>query len=150
MGLGVMHEGRFYTVPELAEQSGLSDVTIRSRMRKHPEWGYEELTAEDTRNKYYVEHDGKHLSLKEWSTLLGVHYATALDRYQRGERDFYKLFKGGCIMPLRIRDEDIRWLRQTRWARKGQADEWLVACDLIGVPRIYADEIRGLLSDGEG
>lgn len=152
MQQGVVHNGCFVTVAEMAAVAGVWPATIRNRMKKHPEWGYEELICEDARPKYYLTHNGKTLPVKEWARMLHVPYQTAVDRYKRGERVFERVFEKAVIKdePLFVSEENMRWLRRTKKMREGQDDEWIIACDLIGISHGYADDLRRLMDDGAG
>lgn len=48
-------------------------------------------------------------------------------------------------MPIRLREKDIEWLKETRPARKGTKDEWKIACELLGISKHRADELRELV-----
>lgn len=151
MKRGIIHDGRFIPTAELAEIAGVYPATIRLRMNKHPEWGYEELTRKDDRPRYYLTHEGRTLPLREWAAMYNVSYQTAVDRFRKG-LSFNKIFSNVPIksMPLSVSEENIRWLEKTRYARAGQEDEWQIACDLIGVPRGFAEDLRRLLDDRKG
>lgn len=87
--------------------------------------------------------DGETTSLKAWATKHGFQYDTVLRRWHAGIRD-PKLLSNGLIMtkPKPISQKDIEYLQETRYARRGMAYEWKIACDLIGVPRCRAEEVR--------
>lgn len=88
--------------------------------------------------------DGETVSLRKWASLNGASYDVVRSRWNDGERDPDELVRGYASFGP-INSSEIEWLKKTRWARKGQADEWLIACDLIGQPRIRAKEIRRLV-----
>lgn len=95
---------------------------------------------------YRIVHDGDCHSLKVWSELLGVPYNTAMYRYRNGIRDFERLFgKGNSLRPLNIREQDIEWLKETRFARRGMRDEWKIACELLGISKHRARELKELI-----
>ena len=95
---------------------------------------------------YRIVHDGDCHSLRVWAEMLGVPYRTAQYRYRNGIRDFDLLFgKGTELRPLNVREQDIEWLRETRYARKGLPNEWKIACELLGISKHRAGELRKLV-----
>ena len=102
----------------------------------------------DERRRIRISADGKEYSLRAWVALWDESYDTALRLWQKGERDPYKLI-GGRPRLRPITDADIRWLRETEYARKGTPKEWELACDLIGRPRSMAETVRKLM-EGNG
>ena len=145
-----MYEGRFWDAREIADEAGVNPATIRFRMRQHPEWGFDELIQLPMKTKHYLSHNGVCKPLKDWAREYDISYSTVLSRFKQGERDFNKLLSvSGGRVPLRLSEENVSWLKSTRWARKGQPDEWELACDLVGVPHVYVDDIRRILDDGE-
>lgn len=90
-----------------------------------------------------VSFDGEPMSLKRWAAKHGLSYSTVLYRWNHGFRDFDGLTKG--IQPSReapITTADIEYLQETRYARRGQWNEWEIACDLIGIKRYRAPELK--------
>jgi hypothetical protein len=97
---------------------------------------------------------GKRISLSALAEAFNVSYDTCLRRYNAGERDPWKLLFGPNGKPVKfsISDEDIEFLQETRHYRKDQKqvrgrtghsdNEWDIACDLIGIPRIFAKELE--------
>lgn len=95
---------------------------------------------------YRITHDGDCHSLKVWAEMLGVPYRTAQYRWHNGIRDFEHLFgKEYPLRSLNIREQDLEWLRETRHARKGMKDEWKIACELLGISKHRAGELRKLV-----
>lgn len=90
--------------------------------------------------------DGKEYSLRAWVESQGGSYDIALRRWHAGERDPEKLIDNYLQKP--ITKADLQWLKETRRARKGMAEEWEIACDLIGQPRARADELRVMVDGG--
>lgn len=95
--------------------------------------------------------DGVVYKLKEWTEKNHVSYGRAYHRWKRfGWRDPWELIK--VIQERKdrttgnrsrqITQEDLDWLRETRPYRKGQPDEWEIACDLIGQPHSKANAIK--------
>ena len=101
---------------------------------------------------HYIEYHGKKISLRKWCALWNVSYNSALSRKKRGVRGKWKLLGFDGPRPFPVTPEERTWLRETYFARKGQEaksqkykardSEWDIACDLIGMPRIFADELR--------
>ena len=91
--------------------------------------------------------DGKETSLRYWVESQGESYEKALRRWAMGERDPNKLIDG--IAKKKITEEGIKWLRATRWCRRGQPNEWEIACDLIGVPHSMAEIIQRMVTEEE-
>ena len=103
-------------------------------------------------NYHYVEYNGKPMSLKKWCGLWGKSYNTAICRWRRGSRDKWALVGFTEPQPFPISKEQIEWLRETKYARSGQKkcsiktkhhdSEWEIACDLVGIPRRFMDEVK--------
>ena len=103
-------------------------------------------------NYHYVEYHGKPISLRKWCALWGKSYNTAICRWRRGIRDKWELIGFTEPQPFQISKEQLEWLRETKYARSGQKkcsiktkchdDEWIIACDLIGLPRRFVDEVK--------
>lgn len=110
------------------------------------------------REPYGVAMNGKRISLKALAEAFGVCYDSCLHRWHRGFRDPWELLYGEGAKPIKITltDEQLEWLQETKYARSGQTfskgkngvcrdDEWTIACDLIGVPRVFAEEVKEAL-----
>ncbi len=95
--------------------------------------------------KILVNFDGKARSLREWAQEVGVSYDTVLRRWHTGVRTEDGLLAGLGYVKRPITNADMEFLQETRYARAGQADEWQIACDLIGVPRCRAAELREVM-----
>ena len=77
---------------------------------------------------------------------MGCNYGTVKYRWQIGIRNFDMLFNGGDPKtPLGLTKEDIEWLRFTRDARRGMRNEWQIACELLGISKHRAGELRKLV-----
>ena len=88
--------------------------------------------------------NGHKYSLYEWCKMFescgGGSVQAVYYRWSRGERDPYRLVGVEPTKPFT--QEDLDWLRETRPYRKGQEDEWEIACDLIGQPHIMASVLK--------
>ena len=144
--------GVTYDCEALAEQAGLHPDTIKSRAYKHPEWSLEEVIKPNKRKLKLVTHDGVTMPLGSWARLLGANYHACVYRWKLGIRDFDSLMNGwnrdevSQDQGLSLSKESIDFLKATRYARAGQKDEWIIACDLAGVSRSYAEELKGMLA----
>lgn len=153
--------GREYTYEELAEKSGVNKSTIRERIRKNPDITLEELFCPSKRtfstSVIYAEINGVEKSLREWSKETGIQYDTIYARHKRGIRGKqlicppnYRPRTVHGIRPI-LSEENIQWILDTRPRRKGQPNEWEIACELIGADASYAEwlknefEKRGLI-----
>lgn len=97
-------------------------------------------------SQFRIVHDGECHSLRGWSEMLGCPYSTAQQRYRNGIRDFALLFgKDIALRPLNVSEQDIEWLRETRYARKGLKNEWQTACELLGINKHRAKELKRLV-----
>lgn len=97
---------------------------------------------------------GRKISIRKLTEAYNVNYNAALYRYNQGIRDPWELLFGKGAKPQKItlRKDQIDYLRDTEKYRKGQTrirghighldDEWDIACDLIGVPRIFSEEVK--------
>lgn len=145
-------DGVKYRAADLARMAGVCSRTITLRHRQHPEWGLEELTQPNMNPEIVeLEHNGKRQTLAEWAREMGVPYDTVKDRWKRGVRRFDYLFlpynaNRKAPPKIYVSKEALEWLRETRWARKGQPDEWEIACDLIGIDRWHAGTLRRMLA----
>lgn len=91
-------------------------------------------------------HNGETKSLRRWAEEMGCNYGTVKYRWQIGIRDFELLFgKEVALRPLNVREQDIEWLKETRYARKGLKNEWQIACELLGINKHRAEELRKLV-----
>lgn len=97
-------------------------------------------------SQFRIVHDGECHNLKVWAEMFGVPYRTTHYRCRNGIRDFDLLFgKGTVLQPLNVREQDIEWLKVTRYARKGLKNEWQIACELLGINKHRAGELRKLV-----
>ena len=92
-----------------------------------------------------VTFSGKPQSLKAWCNDMGGCYTTVLYRWHRGVRTAEGLLQGTRLARKEITKEDIEYLKETRYARAGTENEWIIACDLIGVPHNRRNELKELL-----
>lgn len=91
-------------------------------------------------------YNGETKSMRRWAEEMGCNYGTVKYRWQIGIRNFDMLFNGGNHKtPLGLTKEDIEWLRFTRDARRGMRNEWQIACELVGMSKYKADELRAFL-----
>lgn len=96
-------------------------------------------------------HNGETKSLRRWAEEMGCNYGTVKYRWQIGIRNFDMLFSspwsygGDHKTPIVLTKEDIEWLRFTRDARRGMRNEWQIACELVGMSKYKADELRAFL-----
>ena len=84
-------------------------------------------------------------SLKSWCNDMGGCYGTIYSRWRRGVRNEEELLMGTRLSRKEITEDDLEYLRETKYARSGQPNEWLIACDLIGVPHNRAKELKEAL-----
>lgn len=108
----------------------------------------------ETRKRYRVKFNGRTVTVKALADAFSVPYDSCLARYHKGCRDPWELLygKGAGPVDFSVSPEQLSWLRETRYARKNQQytkgkfkhvdGEWEIACDLIGIPRVFADELR--------
>lgn len=144
--------GREYTYEELAEMSGVNKSTIRERIKKNPDITLEELFCPSKRmfntSVIYAEIKGVEKSLREWAKETNIQYDTLYARYKRGIRGDaliyppnYRPRAAHGVRPV-LNKENIRWLLDTRPKRKGQPNEWAIACELIGADPSYAEWLK--------
>ena len=105
----------------------------------------------------YVEINGKLLTLRQLADLYRVPYGRVLYRWRCGLHDPWELIggPGGKPVPIPLTAEEKSWLHETERARRGMVanstkiglnvGEWDIACDLIGIPRRFARELREAL-----
>lgn len=94
--------------------------------------------------QHWVKYKGKNMSLRVFADAFNVPYEPCLRRYNKGIRDPIKLAYGETATekPFKLTEEQKEWLGETRCWRSKQEDEWEIACDLIGIPRIFADDLK--------
>lgn len=107
------------------------------------------------RERRMVEFRGKQISLRSLADAFKVPYRSVLNRWNRGLTDPWELLFGAGAKPqkVRITKEQIAWLKDTKEFREGQTkvrgmdrdDEWEIACDLIGLPRVFVEEVKEAL-----
>lgn len=76
-----------------AEIVGVSQATLKkyaiekgipwTPRRQCPE-GYPRHIGKEYKNSHMIEHDGRRMSLADWSRECGVHHKTILDRFKKG------------------------------------------------------------------
>lgn len=76
-----------------AEIVGVSPATLKkyalekgipwTPYRQCPE-GYPRHIGKEYKNSHMIEHDGRRMSLADWSREFGVHHKTILDRFKKG------------------------------------------------------------------
>ena len=109
------------------------------------------------RERHTVRFNGKAISVKQLAEAFGVPYDTCLARYHRGFRNPWEILYGEGAEPMefKVTQEQINWLRETLAYRKGQVatkgkeghreSEWDIACDLIGIPRVFANNLKEVM-----
>lgn len=141
-------DGVEYRAVDLAKMAGIGTKAMLTRYRNHPDWNLEKLTQPNMNpDVITVEHDGQRKTLKAWANELGAPYMTAHERWKKGVRDFERLFLPYHALRKKapgiyLSEETRKWLEETRFAREGMPDEWEIACDLIGVSRLYSLALR--------
>ena len=145
-------DGRVYTSAELAKMAGVCRRTITDRAKKHPEWGLAELIQPNMNpDGVWLEHGGRRMKLEEWAEEKGVSYSVVHERWKNGVRRFDRLFLPYHALRKTaprffLSEEAKEWLRETKFARSGMADEWEIACDLVGISRACAGTLKGMLT----
>lgn len=88
--------------------------------------------------------EGETYTLAQWAERNGVHHSSAYYQWQKGVRDPYELLygPGGKRIEFSVTKADLDYLFETWLARSGQEDEWDIACDLIGMPRIFKNKLK--------
>ena len=87
--------------------------------------------------------NGKLVSLRDWAAHNNVPYSTIHRRWQNGCKTEESLLKGYVSAEsAEFTEQEIEWVKETRFARAGMTYEWKIACDLIGAPRYRAEEMR--------
>lgn len=109
------------------------------------------------REKHRVNFNGRLISVKALAEAFNMPYDSCLYRFHNGERDPWKILYGpsGTPQTLSLTREQIQWLKETARYRRGQTQtrgrighrdsEWDIACDLIGVPRMFAKDVEAAL-----
>lgn len=154
--------GLNYTYADLTRMSGLSSACLFERYRKNPKITLGELISPPkTRVTKYVIVRGREMPLYVWAKTNKADVRAVFNRWNNGIRDPYSLIrdlKGKAVDPAKlslptITDDMIEWLNVTEFARKGQPDEWEIACELIGISAEYAKALREFMegrSDRKG
>ena len=113
------------------------------------------------RDKHSVRFRGKLISVKQLAEGFGVPYDSCLRRWHQGVRDPWKILfgEGGKPVEFKVTPEQIEVLQETRYYRRGQEatkgsgghrdSEWTIACDLIGIPRIFSEDLKEALCSKE-
>lgn len=106
------------------------------------------------RERHCVNFKGRLITVRALAEAFGVPYEACLHRFHRGFRDPWEILfgEGGKPVEFKVTEEQIKWLRETMLYRKGQTatkgknghrdSEWEIACDLIGIPRVFKDELK--------
>lgn len=106
------------------------------------------------RDRYCVCVKGKMMSVKALAEAFDAPYMSCLNRFHEGYRDPWEILYGKGAKPkeFHVTQEQIDWLKETEYYRRGQKQlrgkvghqdrEWDIACDLIGIPRVFADELK--------
>lgn len=152
----IVVQGKSYKVEDLARISGLTTNGILGRYYDNKNISYAELTKPMFRTATLTV-DGVTNRLPIWARIVGIPEQTVRSRYKRGKRTFEELFcpvysrEKDKQQPFIVTKEMKRWLEETRYARRGRPDEWQIACELIGVSRSRAEELKKMMegnSDG--
>ena len=154
MSIEAVHtiDGISFTVREIAEKYNLCVNTVRGRMRDKPGITFAELTAppKPTSSHFQVKVtiNGEEKSLRDWAKEYHISFDTIYARYKAGKsgedllrKANYKSHAIHGTKPV-LSKENIRWLLDTRGARRGQLDEWEIACELIGADPSYSEWLR--------
>ena len=145
----IVIRGKACDLEEVARRANVTTRTIRERVKLHPDWTFEQMTQGRLKEPAMVTHEGRTMTLEAWARVAGVTVTLARYRWRRGARTYDQLF--GDAPPtsrLTLSPENRKWLEETRPARKGMRDEWKIACDLIGIDRWHAPELKALLDGG--
>lgn len=143
--------GLEYSYAELTRMSGMPRASLWERYHKNPHITLAELISPTRkRTTRYAIVRGKEISLYSWAKRNNANYSIVSSRWNNGIRDPRLLVKGlkntavdPSKLPLPpIPDDMIEWLELTAFARKGQPDEWEIACELIGIAPYYAEALR--------
>ena len=152
------HNGKKYTYKEIAEISGMKISTLRTRVHDNPDITFEELSApkqSKTGDIIMVEINGETKSLRNWARENDLIYDTIFARYRigiRGEalikppKHRQQYARGQGKKPV-MSPENIEWLQKTRKYRKGQLDEWEIACELIGAHPTWAGWLKKTMEE---
>lgn len=85
--------------------------------------------------------EGHEFSLRAWADYNGANYAAVLYRWQIGIRDPKALVEG-LGKEFSLTQSDYEYLMETAYYRRGQENEWEIACGLIGWPVYRAEDLR--------
>lgn len=152
------YNGKEYTYDEISEISGVCVSTLRSRVFDNPNISFEELTAPKQTKKndaITVEINGETKTLREWAKENNLIYDTAFARYRSGKRgeELIKPPKRKTIKPRGhgkkpiLSPDNLEWLQKTAKYRKGQYNEWEIACELIGAHSSWAGWLKNEMEE---
>ena len=94
--------------------------------------------------------NGREWTIPELSKACGVSYQTLVRRIEAGKQgeELIRPTSQTLAKNRRTLDDvttgEIRGLRSSYYAWKGQQDGWEIACDLLGISREYAEKLRAL------
>lgn len=143
--------GLEYTYVELSRMSGLARSSLLKRIKANPNITLAELIKPSKKhgrgNWRIVIVRGKEIPLYEWADLNCAKRVAVESRWNKGIRDPYALIrglKGTATMPT-ITKEMVEWLEDTHFARRGSAKEWEIACELIGIHKNFAEQLKAYM-----
>lgn len=143
--------GLEYSYDALTKMSGMSRASLWERYHANPHISLAELISPPRKpTTRFTIVRGKEISLHSWAKRHNANYSIVSARWRNGIRDPHLLVKGlkntaldPSKLPLPpITDDMIEWLKLTEFARKGQENEWVIACELIGIAPYYAEALR--------
>lgn len=85
--------------------------------------------------------EGRLFTLREWAEHNQANYNSVTTRWEYGVRNPQKLVEGLCG-DYELSASDFEYLTETERYRRGQYNEWQIACELIGWPESRAEELR--------
>lgn len=143
--------GEQYTYKELSDLCGVNIKTLRTRVHDHPDITFEKLTAPAREaHAYLIEEtiDGVTKPLYQWAKDSMLSYDTLYARYKSGKRGKDLItpptVKNSILIGMKpiLTEKNMEWLLETKKYREGQADEWEIACELIGAHPSWATWLK--------
>lgn len=143
----VVIDGKEYNLNKLAAESGVATQLIVYRLRKHPEWPIEMITAKPKpRRNGYIEFDGDYVTNQEAAQMCRTDYESFMD-WKRNH-------KGKCLEDAMAYYNDILKAEKRKVDKLAQKEEtevrrlaWYsrdvyIVCDLFVVDRCAAGYMR--------
>lgn len=97
----------------------------------------------------FVEHKGEMVCLNELSTMTGLNVSTLTVRYRNGLRGEDLIVpphhKKEEQTPQDLTLSEVEELRRLAFFSEGQQDHWKIMCDLAGINRKFAKEMKKVL-----